>query len=164
MITFSHKAAHNGRAMLVNLKPAANFKAPRPHWLRRLWSRFRSWLLAPMPFPRDHWYKNEPAPPPREPYAFYMRRVLAAAVVVLTASSSAPATVAPPKRESALAQLVRVRPVLTPTRPYRMVVGSEVLLNGRRCRYEEVPNDAVIELLEVSTDHTIIRVHFSRVK
>jgi hypothetical protein len=35
---------------------------PEPSRLRRLLRRFRAWLLQPVPFPRDHWYRPDPDP------------------------------------------------------------------------------------------------------
>jgi hypothetical protein len=38
---------------------------------------------------------------------------------------------------------------------------TEVLLDGRACKYEDVPPDAQIILLDVASDHKVIRkIHF----
>ena len=38
---------------------------------------------------------------------------------------------------------------------------TEVLLNGRPCKYEEVPADATIERMEVEADkQTVLKIHF----
>lgn len=45
---------------------------------------------------------------------------------------------------------------------YRITEKTEVLLDGRPCRYEKIPNDAVIILLETVTNESkeITRIHF----
>jgi hypothetical protein len=46
---------------------------------------------------------------------------------------------------------------------YRVTAETEVRLNGRRCKYEEVPADARIRHLEVGPDgQTILRVEFRK--
>ncbi len=45
--------------------------------------------------------------------------------------------------------------------PFALTDQSEVLLNGKPCRYEDVPAHATIHLLELAADrHTILRIHF----
>jgi hypothetical protein len=45
---------------------------------------------------------------------------------------------------------------------YRITGKTEVLLDGRPCRYEQIPNDAIIVLLETTTNESkeITRIHF----
>lgn len=45
---------------------------------------------------------------------------------------------------------------------YRITEKTEVLLDGRPCRYEKIPNDAIITLLETTTNESkeITRIHF----
>ena len=47
-------------------------------------------------------------------------------------------------------------------REYRLTEKTEVLLNGRPCRYEDVPDGATIILLETvsNEDREIVRLHF----
>ena len=61
----------------------------------------------------------------------------------------------PPK---AIESLVRV-----PTSDeFRLTATTEVLLNGRPCRYEDVPDGATILLLETATNESkeILKIHF----
>lgn len=45
---------------------------------------------------------------------------------------------------------------------YRITEKTEVLLDGRACRYEKIPHDATIILLETATNESkeITRIHF----
>lgn len=45
---------------------------------------------------------------------------------------------------------------------FRVTAKTEVLLNGRPCRYEEVPDGATILLLETATNESkeILKIHF----
>jgi hypothetical protein len=45
---------------------------------------------------------------------------------------------------------------------FRITSATEVLLDGRPCRYEQVPNNAVIILLETTSNESkeIARIHF----
>jgi hypothetical protein len=45
---------------------------------------------------------------------------------------------------------------------YRITEKTEVLLDGRPCRYGQIPNDAIIVLLETTTNESkeITRIHF----
>ncbi|HWG46417.1 MAG TPA: hypothetical protein VN688_26890 [Gemmataceae bacterium] len=49
-----------------------------------------------------------------------------------------------------------------PKPAYRITTATEILLNGQPCRYEEVPADAVILRMEItsSTDKEILKLHF----
>jgi hypothetical protein len=45
--------------------------------------------------------------------------------------------------------------------PFALTDQSEILLNGKPCRFEEVPAQASISLLELAADrHTVLRIHF----
>jgi hypothetical protein len=49
--------------------------------------------------------------------------------------------------------------------PFVITRETEVRLDGRRCEYEEVPEDAVITAAEVGPDRrTFLRVHFRSAK
>jgi hypothetical protein len=43
----------------ARLAPSRPSRLP---WIRRQWQRLHAWLLAPVPFPRDHWYARPPHP------------------------------------------------------------------------------------------------------
>jgi hypothetical protein len=45
---------------------------------------------------------------------------------------------------------------------FRLTAATEVLLNGRPCRYEDVPDGATILLLETATNESkdILKIHF----
>ena len=45
---------------------------------------------------------------------------------------------------------------------YRITKKTEVLLDGCPCRYEQIPNNAIITLLETTTNESkeITRIHF----
>lgn len=45
---------------------------------------------------------------------------------------------------------------------YRITAATEVLLDGRRCRYDQIPNNAIITLLETASNESkeIARIHF----
>lgn len=44
--------------------------------------------------------------------------------------------------------------------PFQLVKSSEIRLDGRPCRFEEVPDDAEIVLLEIAPRGLVLRVHF----
>jgi hypothetical protein len=43
---------------------------------------------------------------------------------------------------------------------FTMTDQTEVQLDGRACKYADVPKDAQITLLEVSKDRVILKIHF----
>lgn len=47
-------------------------------------------------------------------------------------------------------------------RPYQVTERTEVMLDGRKCRYEKVPNSATIILMEIDSEDSrvILRIHF----
>lgn len=53
-------------------------------------------------------------------------------------------------------------PALAQDRAYRITEQTEVMLNGRKCRYEEVPTSAKIILMEIDSEASkiILRIHF----
>lgn len=58
---------------------------------------------------------------------------------------------------------VRLLPTATASDDFRITTATEVLLDGRPCRYEQVPNSASIILLETTSNESkeITRIHFS---
>jgi hypothetical protein len=54
-----------------------------------------------------------------------------------------------------------------PTARERLVIteATTILLDGRRCRYDQVPAQSVITFAEVGPDRqTVLRIHFRRAK
>ena len=99
-----------------------------------------------------------------------MIRPTTALVVLLGAVAAASATPAPTRREPP-AFWSRVSPDLVARvfpaeeKPqYHMTDQTEVKLDGKVCPYEQVPDDASIILLEVGSDHAILRIHFQSKK
>jgi hypothetical protein len=60
--------------------------------------------------------------------------------------------------DKAIESLVRV----PSSDEFRITATTEVLLNGRPCRYEDVPDGATILLLETATNESkeILKIHF----
>jgi hypothetical protein len=89
-------------------------------------------------------------------------------VAVISLTCLAPATASLSRRVRSEARPSLPRLALTPIRPaaasneYRLTATTEVLLNGRPCRYEDVPDGATIILLETVSNENreILRVHF----
>jgi hypothetical protein len=99
-----------------------------------------------------------------------MVRATLALLVFLGAVAAASATTEPPRREPP-AYWYRVPPDLVSRvfpaeeKPqYHMTEQTEVKLDGKVCPYEKVPDDASIILLEVGSDHAILRLHFQSKK
>jgi hypothetical protein len=99
-----------------------------------------------------------------------MTRCLMVVVVLLGTMSSAAASLAPRKdtlpfrkdlaREQGRVQWARVFPQ---EKELRVTAETEVRLNGRPWKYEEIPADARIRHLEVGPDgQTILRVDFRK--
>src|SRR5262245_6934758 len=97
-----------------------------------------------------------------------MARCMMVLVVLLGAIPSAAASLAPRKeslpfekglpREQGWVQWTRVFPQ---ERGFQITTETTVRLNGRPCKYEEIPADARIRHLEVGPDgQTILRVDF----
>ena len=88
--------------------------------------------------------------------------------VVLALTCLSPATASLSHRPRPNVHRVLPGMALTPIRPapankeYRLTEKTEVLLNGRPCRYEDVPDGATIILLETvsNEDREIVRLHF----
>lgn len=60
-------------------------------------------------------------------------------------------------------QISTLRPRSTPAQqsPLNLTKDSLVILDGRSCRYEEVPSTAVVTHIELADDEqTILRIHF----
>jgi hypothetical protein len=89
--------------------------------------------------------------------------VLLVSVMVLTPASAS----LDRKERRALPRDVPVKSLrLLPTAAsddFRITAATEVLLDGRPCRYEQVPNSATIILLETTSNESkeITRIHFS---
>jgi len=51
---------------------------------------------------------------------------------------------------------------LTSDRPYQITEQTEVLLDGRKCKYQEVPSSAKIIEMEIDSDISrgVLRIHF----
>src|SRR5579871_4756364 len=59
------------------------------------------------------------------------------------------------------APLARPRTAAISDTPFTLTDRSEVLLDGKPCRYEDVPAHASIILLELAADRqTVLRIHF----
>jgi hypothetical protein len=45
---------------------------------------------------------------------------------------------------------------------YRVTESTEVLLDGRRCRYDQIPHNAIIILMETASNESkeVVRIHF----
>lgn len=96
-----------------------------------------------------------------------MMRLMAVLSVLAMAVSAASAAIAPreervPRARVAVSKVIEAR--ATPeNEPYQMTKTTEVRLDGQPCRFEDVPADAEITLMEVSTDRRqILKVHFIR--
>jgi hypothetical protein len=82
-------------------------------------------------------------------------------------SPSATAIVTPHKqythlRGSAFRPLASSFPVRAEERAYQIRDETEVRLDGRKCRYADVPSTAEIILMEIDSDDSrvILRIHF----
>jgi hypothetical protein len=102
-----------------------------------------------------------------------MARLLIALLVVFGVLSAATASMVPPKGGSVLDTGLLARTKALPPSVVRQATGrgereeflltedSEVLLDGRACKYKEVPANVSIIRLEVGPDNrTILKVHF----
>jgi hypothetical protein len=60
-----------------------------------------------------------------------------------------------------LAKAAKPSGALVSRQPFQVTEQTEVLLDGRPCRYAEVPSTAVIIKMEVAEDKTtVLKVHF----
>jgi hypothetical protein len=103
-----------------------------------------------------------------------MMRPLWALVVLLCVLSPAPASLAgrkeppvfdrtPPAAEARSLPATVAREVLAPrARPqYQLTEETEVVLDGRPCKYRDVPGNVSIIRMEVGPDEkTILKIHF----
>jgi len=78
----------------------------------------------------------------------------------------APHRDASPWRVKSYHAVVEPIPVLAQDRPYQITERTEVLLDGRKCKYREVPSSAEIIEMEIDSDvgRGILRVHFQSCK
>lgn len=96
-----------------------------------------------------------------------MIRSVLVLLMSLTFLPSAMATISPrhepaARRERVQLLFAKVIPVLAQDPPYRITEKTEVMLNGRECRYEEVPSSARIIFMEIDSEESkvILRIHF----
>lgn len=97
-----------------------------------------------------------------------MTRPLMALIVTLCflspafpAPSSPPGTLSTSEKDRAPGSGKDSPRVVAPSDEYVFTAESEVLLDGRPYRYEDVPAGAVITSLQVAPDRrTIVRIHF----
>ncbi len=96
-----------------------------------------------------------------------MIRLALGLIACLAFSSSATAIVTPHKeyarlRESAFRPAAQSFLVRAEERPYQIHEETEVRLDGRKCRYADVPDTAEIILMEIDSDESriILRIHF----
>ena len=96
-----------------------------------------------------------------------MIRSVLVLLMCLTFLPPAMATITPhhelaARRETDQLLVSKVIPALAQDPPYRITEKTEVMLNGRKCRYEEVPSSARIILMEIDSDESkvILRIHF----
>lgn len=96
-----------------------------------------------------------------------MSRYVLVLLTSMAFSSSATATVTPYKESSpwqtrSCQPLMKLWPAFAIDIVYRITKQTEVMLNGRKCRFEDVPNTAVIILMEIDseTSKVILRIHF----
>jgi hypothetical protein len=103
-----------------------------------------------------------------------MIRLTLALAALMSLVSVAPATLAPRKdrlplgNETPRAQTLQVPAAAQPQgagqggkSEYVLTTQTEVLLNGKPCRYQEVPASARIVRMEVAEDNkTVLKIHF----
>jgi hypothetical protein len=102
-----------------------------------------------------------------------MTRLTFALAALICLASAAPASLAPrpdrlrsgldalPSPAPRLAAGVREQAAPAAASEYVMTERTEVLLDGKPCRYEAVPGSATIERMEVAPDRkTVVRVYF----
>lgn len=58
------EAKHVNEPSPILKQMEAGYECSQTGWLRGLCQRFWAWFLAPVPFPRDHWYRPERQPGP----------------------------------------------------------------------------------------------------
>lgn len=66
------------------------------------------------------------------------------------------------RREKYPCPFVELIPALAQDPAYRITEQTEVMLDGRKCRYEEVPTIAKIIFMEIESEESkvILRIHF----
>jgi hypothetical protein len=103
-----------------------------------------------------------------------MTRLALALTVLFSILSSAKATLAPridsftSGKELPARVAKAISAVVLPTTPldgqkdeYRITDQTEVVLDGRACRYRDVPNNATIVKMEVAGDkRTVVKIYF----
>jgi hypothetical protein len=103
-----------------------------------------------------------------------MTRLTVALAVWMSFASAAWASLAPRKESRALTRdiaSVLVARLAAPaaeqpsaqatTQEFVLKENAEVLLNGKPCKYEQIPSNATIVLLELAADNkTVLKIHF----
>jgi hypothetical protein len=103
-----------------------------------------------------------------------MTRLILALVTWISIVSASSASLAPRKFPSVLGnEVFQARASQLPARPSQQAAGqvslgefvvterTEILLNGKPCRYEEIPGHASIVRMEVAADRkTVLKIHF----
>jgi|SRR6516225_1914135 hypothetical protein len=102
-----------------------------------------------------------------------MTRLTIALAVCLGVASLAPASLAPHRERTLAPQLPAGRAPRLSTdlaapgtgSEFQVTDGTEILLDGQACRYEDVPEHATILRMEVAPDgKTVLRIYFRRTK
>ena len=103
-----------------------------------------------------------------------MTRLVLTLTVVFSTLSSAKAAIAPrtdfftsgkelPARlaKAFAAPVLPATPLVGQKDEYRITDQTEVVLDGRTCKYQDVPNNAAIVKMEVAGDkRTVVKIHF----
>ena len=94
-----------------------------------------------------------------------MKQLSLALATLAGLASMATATTVPPRQETPTCwkklptdYVARVLP--DEKEQFRLTDQTEVQLDGRACPYEKVPDSATIILLEVTSDKTVLKIHF----
>jgi hypothetical protein len=102
-----------------------------------------------------------------------MTRLALVLALTFTCLPAASASLAPPSRErtrTGSQELLRQaaqspRPAAPEQKDFVITSKTEVMLDGRACRYEDVPAHATVTVLEVAADRrTLMRIHFTTKK
>jgi hypothetical protein len=98
--------------------------------------------------------------------AVSVRLTTAWAAFLCFAASASATTVSPRPRDAWLAgkpvpsSLVKTFADSDADEGFTMTDQTEIRLDGKTCKYADVPKDAQITLLEVSKDRVILKIHF----
>ena len=93
-----------------------------------------------------------------------VKRLLPVLLAVALGAGPVGASIVPPPAPAKPGWLTNAplpKPKQSPAVPvYDLTGATQVWLDGRRCRYAEVPEGATIIRMEVSLDGVILKVHF----